>query len=157
MLGLNFLIFFIVDNAKRNRRSSSIIRPKNPRAKSVSFAAPLVVQPRSTQRIQNTSKQVEEIEMVNLAGTIPPQPQRPAPVLQLTSKAKQSILRPTRPAPKIPSSTATLEPMTRHIKPLNFPNFPPPAPPQPLARSMSTRLPTRNQSYKTFTIIVLLS
>ena len=158
MLLLNCCIAFIVDNVRQNKRkrrnrNSSIIR-RQPKQRSVSFSDPLVVRTvptgsaRRKTRVQSTQGQVEEIEMTNLGPTrgaipVPPPPPPPPP----------PPLKPTRPVPSIPAKPLTPMPgsMTR-IRPLDFPNFPPPAP--PLARTMSTRLPHRDPSYKTFTIIL---
>ncbi len=164
MLLLNFCIFFLVDNFRknRNRNRGSIIRKRLNRRRSVSFANPLVNQTVPNRFQSIPSQPGEEIELVELGSsranlappapaplplrptsTIPPQPMRPAPILNLTAPAKQAVLKPTRAAPAIPT-----QPMTK----INFPTFPPPMPPLPMV--MSTRQPHRYSFYKTFTIIL---
>jgi hypothetical protein len=168
MLLLNFFIFFLVDNVRknRNRNRGSIIRKRLNRRKSVSFANPLVNQT-VPNKGQSYPSPGEEIEMVDLGpsrgqstppppaptplplrpnSTIPPQPMRPAPILNLTKPAKQPVLKPTRAAPPLISTKPTTK--------INFPTFPPPMPPLPMDRSMSTRQPHRYSFYKTFTIIL---
>ena len=167
MLLLNFCIFFLVDNVRknRNRNRGSIIRKRLNKRKSVSFANPLMNQTVPNKGQSNPSPG-EEIEMVDLGSsraqsnlpppaptplpsrptsTIPPQPMRPAPILNVAKPAKQAVLKPTRVAPAIPT-----QPTTK----INFPTFPPPMPPLSMVRSMSTRQPHRYSCYKTFTILL---
>ncbi len=167
MLLLNFCIFFLVDNVRnnRNRNRGSIIRKRSNGRKSVSFANPLVKQTVPNKGQSNPSPG-EEIEMVDLGSsraqsnppppaptplpprptsTIPPQPMRPAPILNVAKPAKQAVLKPTRVAPAIPTLPTTK---------INFPTVPPPMPPLSMVRSMSTRQPHRYSCYKTFTILL---
>jgi len=165
MLLCNFCIFFLVDNVRknRNRNRGSIIRKRSTRRKSVSFTNPLVKQ---TVGQSNPSPR-EEIEMVDLGSsraqsnppppaptplppsrptsTIPPQPMRPAPILNVAKPAKQAVLKPSRVAPAIPKQPTTN---------ISFPTLPPPMPPLSMVRSMSTRQPHRYSCYKTFTILL---
>jgi hypothetical protein len=165
MLLLNFCIFFLVDNVRKNRnRNRGSIIWKRLNRRSVSFANPLVNQTVPNRFQSIPSQPGEEIEMVDMGSsranllppapaplplrptsTIPPQPMRPAPILNLAAPAKQAILKPTRVAPQIPTKPTTK---------INFPTIPPPPPPPPMARSMSTRQPHRYSFYKTFTIIL---
>jgi hypothetical protein len=123
MLLLNFCIFFIVDNIRKNRSRNrgSIIRKRLNRRRSVSFADPLV-KPTVPKRGQSAPSLPEEIEMADLGQnraqsrrpqpapvsvslpktTIPPQPKRPAPILNLASKATQAHIIPPVSRPKIP-------------------------------------------------------
>jgi hypothetical protein len=170
MLFLNFCICFTMNSVKQNKRrrsnrTSIIRRRQQNRARSVSFSEPLVIPSAKSHKVQSIPSQPgEEIEMVDLGSSranlhppapaplplrptsiIPPQPMRPAPILNLAAPAKQAILKPTRAAPQIPTKPTTK---------INFPTFPPPPPPPPMVRSMSTRQPHRYPFYKTFTIIL---
>ena len=156
MLLLNFCIFFLVDKVRknRNRNRGFIIRKRLNRRRSVSFAD-LLVNQTVPNRILSISRQPEEIEMVDLSSIPPPPIHDPppppsharaalAPLLKPVTSSLTRQRQPSRPAPPIP------------IK-LSRPKFPPPPPPPPLVRSMSLRLPHRDPSYKTFTIIIVLS
>jgi hypothetical protein len=156
MLLLNCCIAFIVDNVRQNRKRNSrgsIIRRsrRQDRTRRVSFSNPLVMPTRKAHRVQPIPGQSgEEIEMIDLGpniGIIPAPPLHPPP--------PAPPLRPTRPAPSIPAKPLTPMPgsMTQ-VKPKDFPSFAPPPPPSNLTRSMSTRLPHRDPSYKTLTIIL---
>jgi len=165
MLFCNFCIFFMVDNVQRhrNRNRGSIIRKRLNRRKSVSFTNPLIQQTVG----QSNPSPGEEIEMVDLGSsraqsnppppatsplppsrrkrTIPPQPTRPAPTLNVAKPAKKAVLKPSRVAPAIPTQPTTN---------ISFPTLPPPMPPLSMVRSMSTRQPHRYSRYKTFTILL---
>ena len=67
MLLLNFCIFFLVDNVRknRNRNRGSIIRKRSNRRKLVSFTNPLVKQTVG----QSNPSPGEEIEMVDLGSS----------------------------------------------------------------------------------------
>ena len=135
MFFLNFCICFTVNNLKQNQRrrsnrNSSIIR-RPLRQRSVSFSDPLVVPAQSAQK---KTRQVQDIEMVDLRS-IPTVPiQEPAPKPQTSTQTKQR--KPCRPAPPPPAQMS---------RPIGFPNFPPPPVPTlnrsraPSLRSLTTR------------------
>ena len=135
MFFLNFCICFTVNNLKQNKsrrsnRNSSIIR-RPLRQRSVSFSDPLVVPAQSAQK---KTRQVQDIEMVDLRS-IPTVPiQEPAPKPQTSTQTKQR--KPCRPAPPPPAQMS---------RPIGFPNFPPPPVPTlnrsraPSLRSLTTR------------------
>jgi len=132
MLFLNCCIAFAVDNVKQNKqrrnRNSNIIR-RPPRQRSVSFSDPLVV---PAQTARKKTRQVQDIEMVDLRSipTVPIQEPKP----QTSTLTKQR--KPSRPAPPPP---------TQMSRPIGFPNFPPPPVPTlnrsraPSLRSLTTR------------------
>ena len=135
MFFLNVCICFTVNNLKQNKRrrsnrNSSIIR-RPLRQRSVSFSDPLVVPAQSAQK---KTRQVQDIEMVDLRS-IPTVPiQEPAPKPQTSTQTKQR--KPCRPAPPPPAQMS---------RPIGFPNFPPPPVPTlnrsraPSLRSLTTR------------------
>ncbi len=135
MFFLNFCICFTVNNLKQNKsrrsnKNSSIIR-RPLRQRSVSFSDPLVVPAQSAQK---KTRQVQDIEMVDLRS-IPTVPiQEPAPKPQTSTQTKQR--KPCRPAPPPPAQMS---------RPIGFPNFPPPPVPTlnrsraPSLRSLTTR------------------
>ena len=125
MLLLNFCIFFLVDNVRKNRRRrnnrNSIIR-RPLRSRSVSFSEPLVTQPRSNQKItsfQSSPRSLQDIEMVDLSSIPSPPIQDPPPPPKPLTSTLTKQRQPCRPAPPAPTQ------LSRHI---NFPNFPPPPP-----------------------------
>ena len=169
MLLLNFCIFFIVDNIRKdkNRNRSSIIkRSRQNRRRSVSFADPLVK--------QRGPSQPEEIEMVDLSSPVqvPTPPPPPKPLTSLTrqkqpNRATTKVSRPTSPppcpparpsqtVPAIQNATLPRQPV-RKAPPVPSAIAPGPLTPPSLNRSMSVRQPHRDKVYKTFTVIIILS
>ncbi len=131
MLLLNFCIFFLVDNVRknRNRNRGSIIRKRLNRTRKVSFSEPLVIPSAKSHKVQSISSQPgEEIEMVDLGprrGTIPVSPSHqptPSPVTLPMTR--------TTPAKPVTSLTRQRQPSQPAPTKLSRPTIPPPSPPK---------------------------
>jgi hypothetical protein len=152
MLLLNFCILFIVDNIKKNSKTSIIRRRQQNRRRSVSFADPLVKQT-IAKRGQSVVNQPEEIEMVDLSS-IPAPVQAPPPLpppkpltrQKQPNRASTKVSRPTSPPPLPPAARSAIQTATLPRQPVRK------APPVPsafttttnLTRSMSVRQPHRD-------------